>query len=606
MKISKIYCNLPVAFGPIKFNLGSIGDPRLNIIIATITKPKDQDRDSHNLGKTSLIHIIDFLLLKGVSEENSFLIKHRDQFENFVFFGEFLSDTGSFVSVRRSVSQPSKASFKIHNEPDQDLIALEARDWDHSDVGEKKARQILDSYFELTDVSPWDYRKGVGYFLRSQQDYNDYFQIAKFVKGSDSDWKPYLAKVLGFPYETIEKKYEIDQAIVSEKSLLSEAESSATLSLEDIGKLRIKIANKQTEVDLAQSRLDSFSFSDEEMKLTANLTGAIESEISTINGVLYNLEIDLSRATASINKSTNVNFEKVKKLYEEANVYLPEKLIHDHIELQDFVKKITSDRNRQLKKQITALEIQISTLQKRRVVLDQQRQTALSVIRDVDSLKKFKSLQKSLIEASAEIRVFQSQIEILEKAKSIRERIKALEEQQRDLQDEIEQFPDSGPVKYLAISAKFHSLVKTVLGIEGNFYIKANKSGNIEYRIDTEQVGSGSNVHVTSQSKGTTYRKLLCALFDLAVLSVYSTGRFFHFVYHDGILEGLDNRKKISYLKAIREVAEQTGIQYILTLIESDLPRNDSDKPMYFDESEIVLRLSDDDESGRLFRMASF
>lgn len=77
-------------------------------------------------------------------------------------------------------------------------------------------------------------------------------------------------------------------------------------------------------------------------------------------------------------------------------------------------------------------------------------------------------------------------------------------------------------------------------------------------------------------------------------------------MYHDGILEGLDNRKKISYLNAIREVTARTGIQYILTLIESDLPRDDLDQRLEFAPSEIVLRLSDDDESGRLFRMASF
>lgn len=606
MKISKIYCNLPGSFGPIKFNLGSIGDPRLSIVIATITKPKDQGRDSHNLGKTSLIHVIDFLLLKSVSEENSFLIKHRDRFENFVFFGEFQTDSGSFVTVRRAIANPSKASFRIHKESNQDFTGLDKADWDHFEVAEKKARQILDSYFALTEISPWDYRKGVGYFLRSQQDYNDYFQIAKFLKGSDSDWKPYLAKVLGFPYEIIERKYAVDQAIALEKTRLTEAESSATLSLEDIGKLRIVISNKQSEVDHAQSRLESFSFADEEMKLTANLAGAIESEISEINGSLYNLEIDLERTKSSVQKGVNVNFEKVKKLYEEANVYLPEKLIRDHQELQDFVKKITSDRNVQLKRHITVLENQISDLKKRRVMLDQQRQSALAVIRDVDSLKKFKALQKALIEASAEIRVLRSQIEILEKAKTIREHIKTLEEEQRALQDEIEKFPDSGPEKYLAISAKFHTLVKTVLGIDGSFYIKANKSGNIEYRIDTEQLGTALAVRVTSQSKGTTYRKLLCALFDLAVLSVYASNRFFHFVYHDGILEGLDNRKKLLYLKAIRDVAKETGIQYILTLIESDLPRDDSDKQVVFDESEIVLRLSDDGDGGRLFRMASF
>jgi uncharacterized protein YydD (DUF2326 family) len=40
----------------------------------------------------------------------------------------------------------------------------------------------------------------------------------------------------------------------------------------------------------------------------------------------------------------------------------------------------------------------------------------------------------------------------------------------------------------------------------------------------------------------------ICALFDLALLKVYESAPFFHFVYHDGVLEGLDDRKKIAFL----------------------------------------------------------
>ena len=60
------------------------------------------------------------------------------------------------------------------------------------------------------------------------------------------------------------------------------------------------------------------------------------------------------------------------------------------------------------------------------------------------------------------------------------------------------------------------------------------------------------SLHATSEGKGTSYKKLLCAAFDIAVLKSFATESFYRFVYHDGILEGLDNRKKVQFLKVVR------------------------------------------------------
>lgn len=101
MKIARIYSNLATTFVPIRFN--GIDDDRLSVVFAKITRPKDSSRDSHNLGKTTLIHLIDFLLLKEVSEKNSFLLKHLDRFEQFVFYIEIQSHTGGYVTIRRGI-----------------------------------------------------------------------------------------------------------------------------------------------------------------------------------------------------------------------------------------------------------------------------------------------------------------------------------------------------------------------------------------------------------------------------------------------------------------------------------------------------------------------
>ncbi|MFO0635356.1 MAG: DUF2326 domain-containing protein [Nannocystaceae bacterium] len=61
------------------------------------------------------------------------------------------------------------------------------------------------------------------------------------------------------------------------------------------------------------------------------------------------------------------------------------------------------------------------------------------------------------------------------------------------------------------------------------------------------------------------------------------------FVYHDGVFESLDDRKKINLPAVMREYAN-FGLQFVITLIDSELPaRAEGEEPMFADE-EIVLR----------------
>ena len=83
MQISRVYSNKPDVFAPIDFNCKENAS-RLNIVFGEVRHPSDQKRDSHNLGKTTLLHLIDFLLLKGMSSEH-FLVRNKERFEDFVF-----------------------------------------------------------------------------------------------------------------------------------------------------------------------------------------------------------------------------------------------------------------------------------------------------------------------------------------------------------------------------------------------------------------------------------------------------------------------------------------------------------------------------------------
>lgn len=185
MKLSKLYSNEPNVFTSIKFNAG------LNVVMAEIRLPQNKKKDTHNLGKTTLGRLLDFCLLSS-RDNKFFLFKHFELFKDFVFYLEIGLLDGSFVTVRRGVEDATKISFKKHKIGNQDFTALQEQEWDHLDLPFERAKDLLDGILDLRALKPWSFRKGLGYLLRSQDDFKDVFQLRKFAS-SHADWKPYLA-----------------------------------------------------------------------------------------------------------------------------------------------------------------------------------------------------------------------------------------------------------------------------------------------------------------------------------------------------------------------------------------------------------------------------
>ena len=74
----------------------------------------------------------------------------------------------------------------------------------------------------------------------------------------------------------------------------------------------------------------------------------------------------------------------------------------------------------------------------------------------------------------------------------------------------------------------------------------------------------------------------------------------------DGVLEGLDDRKKIAFLDVVREQTAAKRLQYIFSMIDSDMLRNAQGERLDFPANEVILRLNDEGASGGLFKMAEF
>jgi uncharacterized protein YydD (DUF2326 family) len=91
----------------------------------------------------------------------------------------------------------------------------------------------------------------------------------------------------------------------------------------------------------------------------------------------------------------------------------------------------------------------------------------------------------------------------------------------------------------------------------------------------------------------------------MAVLRAHMEKKAPRFVYHDGVFESLDDRKKVNLLAVMREYAS-FGLQFVITLIDSELPSRAEGYEQMFADEEIVLRLHDEGPEGRLFKMPAW
>lgn len=596
MKLSRLYCNKPDLFGSIDFRAG------LNVVLAEIRLPKNRDKDTHNLGKTTLGRMIDFCFLAG-RDLGFFLFRHEDLFKDFVFFMEIGLADSSYVTVRRGVAEATKISFKKHEAAQQDFTEIGEADWDHFNLAFERARELLDGLLDWRAVSPWDYRKGLGYQLRTQDDYQDVFQLRRFGVGKHKDWKPYVAHILGFDHRLIQQHYDKGEELEEMMAKAQVIKVELGGSEDDISKIDGILLLKLDDAEKKQKLLDAFDFRQQDKERTKQLVEKIDADLAEFNSRRYSLSLTKKKVVASLEEDQILfSPEEAQRLFNEVGVSFSGQIKKDFTQLIAFNRAITEERRGYLQEERTEIEAELKTIGIEINKLGKRRSDMLGFLSSSDVFAKYKQVTDDLVILRADITTLERQRDSLRRLQELRREIRSLSEEcghlQTRIEANVEELIAANDSLFSSIRLFFSEIVDDVIAHKALLNVRVNAEGHLEFRADIlDEAGKA-----TSAGLGHTYRKLLCIAFDLAVLRAHLDDKFPRFVYHDGVFESLDDRKKSNLLKVIREYAD-LGVQPVITLIDSDMPPADEEEGSVFSPEEIVLTLHDEGDDGRLFRM---
>ncbi|MCI4625510.1 MAG: DUF2326 domain-containing protein [Candidatus Magnetoovum sp. WYHC-5] len=587
MKLSKVYAE-GCPFHNIEFKEG------FNVVLGQISERIDRKKNTHNLGKSSLIIIIDFLLLK----ESIQLFKDLKDISKYVFFLEIQLNNSKFLIVKRAVNNQSKISFKLNNDRLEGFITNIW--WDKENVPIKKAKQILNDYLCYDIAVGLSYRKTVSYFLRAQNDYADVFQLSKFKQGKDREWKPFLFELLGFDRELLLKKYEYDDKKKDLENLIKQFKNTFAINTDEGDKLKGAIEIKKGEKENIASKIDVFNFYFNDKEINRQLIENIDAQINILSTKRYSISYEIDKIENSLKSVLpQIDIDEIKSLYEEVKLFFPDNLINDYKKLEEFNKSISRERQKYLAERLIELKKEFKNIDKELQFQEKEKSKKLSVLKNYDSYEKFKYYQKELAQIDSDIARLEEKFANLNKVEEIEKQLKAIKNAIEEFKEKIKIEILSDNRFYKKIRKTFNEIISTILDVPAILSISQNDNGNIEFHTDIQ---NPNKIETTAEGYGTTYKKLLCMAFDLSILITYSQNSFYKFVFHDGVFEGLDDRIKINFINLIRDICREHNLQYILTVIDSDIPINEDEKKIAFYNEEIALTLHDRDATGRLFK----
>lgn len=574
--------------------------PGINIIYGKYSKD-DNAKGINGIGKSSLVRLINYMLLSDSSEKEfkktkyNFLrseqhslilefsvndkkhfIKRGFENEDVIWYGTIPNklieyDKVELLSVLLGLLLPVESNeVYLEGNKFRTLMQFFIKD----DI-QNKGRSDATNFFSFT---PNSVEKNIyNFYLLNLPTKNmiNFNEVAK-------DYKTYSSAL-----KTHEEKLKIETG----------------RTIEEYRSEKLKL---ETNVAVLRSRLTGYDFKDTHTELEEKLSEII-SQINIRSQEYHLIGQKLKNIHESYQINQDINTEKIKKLYNEVQANFGTLVKKSLDEIIEFKKEILENRNKFLVKKekdlsevMNAIFKELSKLENSRTkllgelkekgVLDKLEKTYENLLTEQSSLER----QNLILQQVDEYNVILSDLEV------------ALSATKKDVLTDIQ----SSHSSLDELRKLFYEILEATVYMDGEpvsgyFDVAVNlksKKGTLPFKIDVSIPKSGSH--------GQEVLKTIA--YDLMIFlnAVKQKRNFPDFLIHDGVFYGMSHKTMVNILNYINkksaELHEEKQFQYIVTFSEDEVEVPADKKDLYgeftFDFNKKKIIVLEDIETKMLFK----
>lgn len=439
----------------------------LNIIVGEKVLTDDKKKTSNGVGKSLALICIDFMLGKNSTSKEVKKLKEVMKKENITLSLAFEHDN-KIYNIDRN-----------HNE-----IFVNGKKL-------KKDSEYLNFLDSLID-SKYSFRNIFGRFFRTNKD--SYIEATSQVTTKEKAYQNNLinASLLGLNLTFLEKKKELKVKSDRLKLLITELkELQKNIDKEKEFELLERLREISEHLDRFEIAQDFNDLKNEADILTIQIQ-KIRNDIAYNNRLIRNKQMIIDT-----NHQVDIDVNKLKNMYAEASFFLGAEVLN-HIEsVQDFHNTLFKNRKDRAIKDISLLETNIKSIEKRLFDLDKRRSDILKYLENRGALEEYHSLNREKDNIKEKLEQIQRDEKSLNRYKKEQADIKLEIDQfkrklidlESDLKDKIQFLGKS----FREISEEFYNDKPGFLHVEILEKFNTEKLYKIEPKIDNENSSDGIN-----------------------------------------------------------------------------------------------------------------
>lgn len=570
--------------------------PGINIIMGKYSDDKEA-RGINGIGKSSLVRLLDFILLSNKAEQKFNQKKY-----------DFLREEEHSLTLELEIS--NKKYFLKRFFADLKKVYFGNRPDRFEEYEKNEIPRILESlFFPTTDEKVFFEGKRYGtlmeFFVKDDLQNQQRIDPLNFVSynANARDKALYNFYLLNLHtktllnYNDVSKDYEEKNKTI--KGLSNKIKADTGKEVKEFRTERLKI---EKQISVIEKSLKDYNFLESHKNLEEKLTSVI-NEINDKSTLYHNTNRKLEKLKSSYSDVSSIDLDKIQKLYNETLSTFGNFVKKSLDEVIDFKKQLLANRNKYLLEEEKKLSNIINTTLKDLESLEQKRSNLFSLLKEKGALDKIETTyeelisEKTLLERNTAII---SEIDEIEKILTDSDIVIA--ELKRDIVSEINQMD-----KYLnGLRLLFQDILENAIYLDEEFdnsYFDitintSSKRNQLPFKINLE----------IPKADALGQERLKIVAYDLMVFlkSRIDKRNIPDFLFHDGVFHAISKRTIFNVLNYMYHKSnELQNFQYILTFNEDEIEFTEDETKygkLEFELDDHIIAQFSDSEKDTLFR----